>query len=254
MSTELSVQDVTREKIELWKRTFCKGASDDELALFVSVAKRTGLSPEARQIYLVPRYSSSEKRMVMTPQTSIDGFRVIAEKSGKYAGQLGPFYTDDGKWTEFWFKNTPPKAAKIAVLRHDFKEPLWAVAHWDSYVQKDKDGKTTFIWSKMGELMLAKCAESLALRKAFPQEMSGLYTEEEMSQAIEVEAVESKQKHQEPRIFTSNDPKKLLWLEKVLELENIAQDMKLKVVEYMEGKNIDTELSPYLKKIKNGEI
>lgn len=176
--------DFSADQIDLIKQTVAAGTSDLELALFLEVAKSTGLNPFQRQIYAIKRRSGREDKM--TIQTGIDGYRLIASRSGTHLGTTDPEFgpTKDGY----------PEWARVVVRRlvqgHVAEFP--ATARWSEYVQtKDewangqRTGKKTVsdMWAKMPHTMLGKCAEALALRKAFPAELSGVYTAEEMAQA-----------------------------------------------------------------------
>jgi phage recombination protein Bet len=150
---------------------------------FAQTVQRTQLDPIARQIYCIERggkYSIS---------VGIDGARLVAQRSGEYAGQRPIEWTADGEsWLDVWLSKEPPAAARAGVMRQGFSEPLYAVATWDSYAPY-YNGKLGQVWSQHGSLMLGKCAEMLALRKAFPMELSGLYVAEEMDTATAATAV-----------------------------------------------------------------
>ena len=165
------VGGLTRDQVDLVKRTIAKGASDDELALFVQQCNRTGLDPFSKQIYWIKRGGNA------SIQVSIDGFRVIADRSGELDGQEVHWCGPDGAWVDVWLAKEPPAASRVLVYRKGCQRPFPGVARWAEY---NAGGN---MWSKMPATMIAKCAESLALRKAFPQELSGLYTTDEMGQA-----------------------------------------------------------------------
>jgi phage recombination protein Bet len=162
-----------------------KGAkpTEGEVALFVHQCERTGLNPFDRQIYARFNWDKDANRQRMQAQSTIDGFRAVAERTGKYLGQKGPFWTKTGEWADVWLADEAPKAAKVGVWKQGAKEPTWGVAKFSEYAQKTRGGALTRMWQTMPSNQLAKCAEALALRKAFPNELSGIYTTDEMEQA-----------------------------------------------------------------------
>lgn len=181
----------TNDQVKLIKEQIAPQATNDELKLFLYQAQRTGLDPLKRQIYCIKIGGK------MSIQTSIDGFRVIAERSGSYAGQSEPIFEEaNGKIIK----------CKISVFRFSSNgqryEASVGVAYMSEYEQPSP------MWKKMPHTMIAKCAEALALRKAYPQDLSGLYTQDEMAQAepnanqefnAKTESLPSKQKSAEPQ-------------------------------------------------------
>ena len=176
----------TPEQVGLLKNTVARGATNDELRLFATVCARTRLDPFIKQIHFVKRWDSQLKVEVGAFQTGIDGFRVIAARTGKYRGRIGPQWCgQDGAWVDLWTSDEPPFAARCAVVNSDFHEPQWATVRWSAYAQTKRDGGLTRFWLNMGPEQLGKCAEAAAHRIAFPNDLSGLYEHSEMDQAEE---------------------------------------------------------------------
>jgi len=154
------------------KAIIARDAPDHIIKLVLYRCSQLGCDPMGRMIYAI------ERKGVWSLQASIDLFRAVAEASTDYAGQIGPFWCgEDGVWVDAWLKKTPPVAAKVGVERTGFKNPLFAVARFDEYAAGGP------MWQKMPSTMISKCAEALALRRAFPAKLTGLYTSDEMQQA-----------------------------------------------------------------------
>jgi phage recombination protein Bet len=169
----------TPEQTQLISTTIAPGCSGDELRLFAYACQRTGLDPFSKQIYAIKRGGK------MTIQAGIDGLRSIAERTGQLDGSETLWCGDDGQWTDVWLGSKPPAAAKTTIWRKGAGHAFTGVARFADY------NAGQGLWSKMGATMIAKCSEALALRKAFPADLSGVYSSDEMEQAVEPVTVTS---------------------------------------------------------------
>ena len=228
----------SKSQMNLIKSQICKGASDDELALFVATSQRMGLDPFARQIWGVMRPTKDGD--VLSIQVSIDGFRLIAARTNRYEGQVGPFYCGaDRKWTDTWVSDEHPLIAKVGVMVFGAREPTFGYAKYSSYVQRySQSGDPTPIWQKFPDMMLGKCAEAIALRKMFPAELSGIYSPEEMAGQDFIENPE------DPNALSSED--RLVMAPVIIETESCKTKAEIDaLINSLKGRG----LSPKVKKI-----
>lgn len=147
--------------------------TDPEFDLFFYECDRRGVHPLDRLIIPV-KYGGK-----MTFIVAVDYLRARAARSGVHLGTADPdmrYVMKDGKP-----KLSQPTVATVTVkkLVRGYICEFTASARWDEYCPEG----TNRMWDKMPCTMLGKCAEALALRKAFPAELSGLYSKEEMGQA-----------------------------------------------------------------------
>lgn len=192
MDSTLALYQPNDQDKTLVRTTIAKDLDEKEFNLFMAVCVATGLNPILRQVCPV-KYKG---RMVI--QVEIDGYRLQAQRSNEYRGQLGPFWCGtNGEWKDVWLEDEPPVAAKVGVYRESLKDPntneylpTWGVAKFKSFAKyfpiKNESGRPTGkvklgeMWESMPDVMIAKCAEAQAIRKAFPAETSSLYVKEEM--------------------------------------------------------------------------
>lgn len=178
------------DQIQLFKNLYCKGLDDNEVELFLHVCKRTGLDPVLKQIYPVKRntrQTDGSYKMTLTIQTGIDGYRLIAERTGRYS---------PGKEPTFCYGQNNNLVSATAYIKKMTPDGTWhevpATAFFDEYCQREKSGEPTRFWKTMPHGQLAKCAEALAIRKAYPEQISWVYTREEMQQSEVLEEIPTK--------------------------------------------------------------
>jgi len=168
VAVESAAPTITPEQLTLIKNTIAKDATHDELQLFLYDNQRRGVHPLDRLLHFTKRSGK------YTPITSIDFMRIRAAATGACAGIDDPMFSG--------VPMNPDFAAHITVYRlvQGQRCAFSATARWREY-KPDQD----FMWRKMPFTMLGKCVEALALRKAFPQELAGLYESSEFDQAVE---------------------------------------------------------------------
>lgn len=205
------VADYTGQQLVLIKRTVAKDTNDDEFNLFMSVARMKGLDPFTKQISCIVFNKDKADKRQMAIITGIDGMRAIAARSGRYRpDEDEPVIEYDPSLKA----PTNPLGIVKAVVRIYIADasrdggwkPVAGVAYWDEFApikdewayddaerKRKPTGKQTLDgnWPKMPRVMISKCAESQALRKAFPEDLSGIYEDAELDRAAMIDVTPS---------------------------------------------------------------
>lgn len=226
---------MTRSQIDLIKRTIAKGSSDDELNMFLQTCKGASLNPFLRQVFLVPRWDNKSGKEVRAIQVSIDGLRSIAESSGAYAGNDDPVFVGETELKSV--KVMAPNQATVTVYKviGGNRYPFTATARWNEYYPGEKSGKQ---WHTRPYLMLGKCAEALALRKAFPKLLSGMYEQAELRndqpQATENQRIETGLNALKKAVGKASVPMLNEYLEKMQSSPKYSEDQKKEFAEIVD--------------------
>lgn len=200
-STELTISEgqtaFTPVQIAALRHIGLDGAPDEDVRIFFHECQRKGLDPFSRQIYMIPRTSynprTKQSEEKWTIQTGIDGFRSMGHRSARAHGERATLEAPewlhrDGSWRPAWTREWGmPISARIVITSTERgtgeTRSVAAVANFDEYAAYSKSGGLTSMWATRGAAQLAKCAEALAWRQAYPHDMSGVLTDVEMEQA-----------------------------------------------------------------------
>jgi len=202
--TTPSANNVTfsQQKLQLIRETLVPPEiTPDQFDLFINICKHLNLDPFKRQIFALPfRGKRNDEQSRLIVHTSIEGYRAISARSGRYEGiAFEKILVTDKDGTDQIL--TPPEfnparhklvSATVGLHVTGYRSPVYATALWDSYCPT-YDGKPSGLWLKHPLLMLLKCAEALAHRKAALADFSGVYVTEELHAAMAEEAPDAKQ-------------------------------------------------------------
>ena len=212
----LRARDYDPSQLALIRRTVADGTTPDEFNMFIEIARRAGLDPFRRQLYCVVYNKDDDKKRKVTFITGIDGFRAVAHRNGDYRPDDDePQFVTDPSLEGPSNPRGLVKATVKAFKRHGAEwHPVVGVAYWSEFAPMKEDAEGGYDWIETGEfwpdsgkpkkkkvargditqvpsgkwatmpfVMLAKCAESQALRKGWPEDLSGIYSPEEMDAA-----------------------------------------------------------------------
>lgn len=179
-----------REKVDLIKRTVCKEADDNQLALFLHICEGSGLDPFRNQIYAI-FFNNDESRAGRGPKdmvtiTGIDGLTMMAARDHKdYGGVSSARFTwfEPKKYTPAKPPREIPESATVTVYRKG-GEPVEVTCYWEEYAPADLTTAKADFWRRMPKNMLEKCTQSKGLKREFSGQ-GNIFLIEEMAQKMQ---------------------------------------------------------------------
>lgn len=281
----LRSRDYTPEQMALIKRTVAADTTPDEFNMFVEIARRAGLDPFRRQLYCVVYNKDNAEKRKVSFITGIDGFRAVAARNGDYRpDDEEPAFEID----ETLRGPSNPAGLRKAVVK-SFKRhgnewhPVVGVAYWTEFAPMKDGVEGGFKWVDTGEkwpdtgkpkrrkvpvvdgeevvrvpsgkwadmpfVMLAKCAEAQALRKGWPEDLSGIYSPEEMERPMldvtPSQAVDQHAQEQRLKLVGATNAVPILWeAGKPLELVPVGQ-MHDRAAEFIRGSESVVQLETW---------